>query len=162
MIRVLLGVAGALAAALLLAVLRLNDVSGDLQQMTAQAEQAEARATSLRVTLRLQRELTEEQAAIAKTYLQEKASAEKNREDLYQCLATGTCGLRVAATCVRDGEPGGAGSGADAGTPRLTAAAERAYPALQAGLKEQRAQINGLQQALVLLHRNCRIVGEPE
>lgn len=162
MTRVLLGVAGALAMLLVLTALRLNAVGADLAQMTDKAQQAAAQAASLRTTLRLQRKLTEDQAAIASTYLQEKTSAEKNREDLYECLATGACGLRVAATCVHGGEAGGAGSGADAGTPRLTAAAERAYPALQAGLRDQRAQIKGLQDALFLLHRSCRLVGEPE
>jgi prophage endopeptidase len=159
MTRVLLILAGALGVLLLAALWRLDHVTAERDTAVTAATASDATAASLRVTLRLQRELATDQAAIETTYLEEKQSAEDEAERLRRCLADGTCGLRVAATCpaVRVDGAGPAAGEPDAGAPRLTAAAERAYPALVSGLKQQRAQITGLQAELTTLHSKCKI-----
>lgn len=163
MTRFLLITAAALGLLLAGAIWRLDAVTGQRDAAIQVADQASAAVASLRGTLALQREMAAEQAAIETTYLQEKQRAEDYAESLRRCLADGTCGLRVAATC--PGLPMGgaatAAGGSDAGAPRLTAAAERAYPALVAGLKHQRAQILGLQEQLITLHGKCKIGATP-
>ena len=161
MTRFLLITAAALGLLLAGAIWRLDAVTGQRDAAIQVADQASAAVASLRGTLALQRELAAEQAAIETTYLQEKQRAEDYAESLRRCLADGTCGLRVAATCVRVDGAGTAAGGPDAGAPRLTAAAERAYPALVAGLKRQRAQILGLQEQLITLHGKCKIGATP-
>lgn len=159
MIRALLVLVVALVVALILALWRVDVVTGHRDRAVTAAEESEARVTSLRSTLRLQRELSASQAATETKYLTERDDAQEESERLRRCIADGTCGLRVAATCVRvDGAATAAGQ-PDAATPRLTASAERAYPALVAGLKTQRAQIAGLQEQLITLHSKCRIGG---
>lgn len=149
----------ALVLGLVLALWRIDHVTSDRDNAVTAAEQSDAKAASLRVTLRLQRELATDQASIESDFLKEKKRAEDEADRLRRCLADGSCWLRVAATCpsVRVDGAGAAVSEPDAGSPRLTAAAERAYPALVAGLKTQRAQISGLQAELVLLHSKCKI-----
>ncbi|CAM4032581.1 lysis system i-spanin subunit Rz [Ectopseudomonas alcaliphila] len=155
--RLLLAVVVVLGVGLLLALWRIDHVTTDRDLARATANQQQARADSLRNTLNLTRELADEQSAIAGNYQKELNNAKTERDGLLDCLARGTCGLRVNATCVRDGAAPAAGSGIDAGTPRLTAPAERDYSALQEGIAQQRAQIIGLQQTLVSLHSRCRI-----
>lgn len=159
MIKALLAACAGLAIALVMVWLRLDTVSLERDNATTLAAQHAASAESLRGTLRLQRELANDQAEIEATYLEEKQRAEDRAESLRRCLADGSCGLRVAATCpaVRVGPAGTAAGEPDAGTPELTAAARRAYPALVAGLKVQRAQIVGLQDELRLLHSQCKL-----
>lgn len=154
----LLLIAGAVVGVLLLAASwRIDHLTSERDAAVTQRDAATSQAASLRVTLRLQRELATDQAAIETTYLQEKKRAEDYAESLRRCLADGTCGLRVAATCVRVDGAGAAAGDADAGTPELTAAARRAYPALVAGLQQQRAQVVALQQELLALHSRCRL-----
>lgn len=159
MTKALLILLAAAGLALVLALSRLDAVTAQRDIAQGAADQAQASVASLRNTLRLQRELATDQAAIDSTYLEDKQRAEADAENLRRCLANGTCGLRVAATCpvVRVDGAGAAASSADAGAPRLTAAAERAYPTLVAGLASQRAQIVGLQAELRLLHGACKI-----
>lgn len=149
----------ALVLGLVLALWRIDHVTSDRDNAVTAAEQSDAKAASLLVTLRLQRELATDQASIESDFLKEKQRAEDEADRLRRCLADGSCWLRVAATCpsVRVDGAGATASDLDAGGPRLTAAAERAYPALVAGLKTQRAQIIGLQAELVLLHSMCKI-----
>lgn len=149
------------ALGLVLVLWRLDHVTTQRDMAVTAATQSDAKVASLRVTLRLQRELATDQAAIENTYIEDKQRAEDYADSLYRCLADGSCGLRVAATCprVRVDGAGTAASDADAGTPELTAAARRAYPALVAGLRTQRAQINGLQEQLITLHSKCKIGG---
>lgn len=159
MIRILLAVAAGLSVALILALWRIDHVTNDRDAALVAVTERDAQVASLRVTMRLSRELMTEQESIVSTYLEEKRLAEEEAERLRRCLADGTCRLRVNATCVRAGVDG-AGSAAgqpDAGTPELTAAARRAYPALVAGLRAQRAQITGLQAELIALHSRCKI-----
>lgn len=159
MIRILIAACAALVLCLVLALWRVDSVTGQRDRAVTAADQSAARADSLSDTLRLQRELAADQAAVESTYIEDKQRAEDYAEYWRQCLAAGTCGLRVAATCpsVRVDGATTTASEPDAGAPRLTAAAERAYPALVAGLKTQRAQITGLQAELVLLHSMCKI-----
>ncbi|MFI8608507.1 lysis system i-spanin subunit Rz [Pseudomonas sp. NPDC077649] len=159
MIKVLLAACAGLAITLAMVWLRLDTVSIERDGAVKVAKQLAASAESLRGTLRLQRELANDQAAIEATYLEEKQRAEDRAEYLRRCLADGSCGLRVAATCpsVRVGPAGAAAGEPDAGAPELTAAARRAYPTLVAGLKDQRAQIVGLQDELRLLHSQCKL-----
>lgn len=163
MTRFLLIVAAALGLLFAAALWRLDHVTSERDAAVKAAEQGAAAVTSLRDTIALQRDLANDQAAIETTYLQEKQRAEDYAESLRRCLAAGTCGLRVAATCpgVPMGGAATAAGGPDAGTPRLTAAAEQAYPALAAGLKRQRAQILGLQEQLITLHGKCKIGETP-
>lgn len=149
----------ALVLGLVLALWRIDHVTSDRDNAVTAAEQSDAKAASLRVTLRLQRELATDQASIESEFLKEKKRAEDEADRLRRCRADGSCWLRVAATCpsVRVDGARAAVSEPDAGGPRLTATAERAYPALVAGLKTQRAQITGLQAELVLLHSKCKI-----
>lgn len=157
--RVLLLAAGALGVALILALWRIDNVTTDRDIEAARAVQAEARADSLRNTLSLTRELANEQAQAAASYQTEVKNGRDEADRLRRCIADGTCGLRVSATCVRVDGTDGAGSGADAGAPRLTASAEQDYSALYEGLGQQRAQIIGLQQQLRNLHGRCKIGG---
>lgn len=142
---------------------RLDHVTSERDDAVTQRDTAKRSVASLRGTLRLQRELATDRAAIETTYLEEKQRAEDYAESLRRCLADGTCRLRVAATCpgVRVDGAGPATGEPDAGAPELTAAARRAYPALVAGLKRQRAQILGLQEQLITLHGKCKIGATP-
>ena len=155
--RLLLAAIAALGVGLLLALWRIDHVTTDRDTAQAAADLQTARADSLRNTMRLTNELANDQALIAANYQKELGNAKTERDGLLDCLARGTCGLRVNATCVRDGAAPTTGPGADAGTPRLTAPAERDYSALREGLTQQRAQIVGLQQALASLHNRCKI-----
>ncbi len=155
--RLLVAAIAVLGVCLLLALWRIDHVTADRDTAQKAADQHQARADSLRNTLNLTRELADEQSAIAGNYQKELRDAKDQADGLRDCLARGTCGLRVNATCVRDGAAPASGPSIDAGTPRLTAPAERDYSALREGLAQQRAQITGLQQALVALHGKCRI-----
>lgn len=163
MTRALLIALSALGVLLGAVVWRLDHVTSERDDAVTQRDAAKNSVASLRVTLRLQRELATDQAAIEATYLEEKKRAEDYAESLRRCLADGTCRLRVAATCpgVRVDGAGATADEPDAGAPELTAAARRAYPALVAGLRQQRAQIVSLQAELTNLHRVCKIGATP-
>ncbi|MCZ4321452.1 lysis system i-spanin subunit Rz [Pseudomonas anguilliseptica] len=150
-----------LGLALILALWRIDHVTSDRDSAVTAVTVSDAKVASLLVTLRLQRELATDQAAIETDFLKEKQRAEDEADRLRRCRADGSCWLQVAATCpsVRVDGAGTAAGEPDAGSPRLTAAAERAYPALISGLKTQRAQIAGLQAELILLHSKCKIIG---
>lgn len=149
-----------LCLALILALWRIDNVTADRDAARDAVTESDAKAASLRVTMRLQRELVAEYQAAEVEYQKEKTDAEDERDRLRRCLADGTCGLRVNATCVRVDRSTAVAGESDAGTPELTAAAGWDYSALQQGLKEQRAQIKGLQSALISLHSKCKIGGE--
>jgi len=163
-IRALVAACAGLAIALAMLYLRLDTVALERDNAVTLAKQHAASVQSLRNTNRLQRQVATDQAAREDAFLKGKQRAEDRADSLHLCLADGNCGLRVAATCpaVRvDGATTAAGE-PDAGAPRLTAAAERAYPALVAGLEVQRDQILKLQEQLVSLHRQCKIIGAPQ
>lgn len=148
-----------LGLALILALWRVDHVTSDRDDALKAVTESDAKAASLRVTMRLQRELITDYQAAEAEYQKEKTDAEDERDRLRRCLADGTCGLRVNATCVRVDRSTAVAGEPDAGSPELTAAAGWDYSALQQGLKEQRAQIKGLQKTLTSLHSKCKIVG---
>jgi prophage endopeptidase len=159
MIRLLLTLCALLALALVVAMMRASYLGHELDRAVETAAQSEARVKSLRSTLALQRELATDMAKTDTDYQAEVKDAQDEAERLRRCIADGTCGLRVAATCVRVGGATTVAGEPNAASPRLTAAAERAYPALVAGLRTQRAQIAGLQEQLINLHSKCKIGG---
>lgn len=153
---------GALGLALILALWRIDNVTADLDAARDAVTESDAKAASLRVTMRLQRELITDYQAAEAEYQKEKTDAQDEADRLRRCLADGTCGLRVNAICpsVRVDRSIAVAGEPDAGAPELTAAAGWDYSALQQGLKEQRAQIKGLQKALISLHGKCKIGAE--
>ena len=153
-----------LGLALILALWRIDNVTTARDVARDAVTASDAKAASLRVTMRLQRELVTDYQAAEAEYQKEKTDAEDEADRLHRCLADGTCGLRVNATCpgVRVGRSAAAATGSDAGPPELTTAAGWDYSALQQGLKEQRAQIKRLQKTLTSLHSKCKIVGAPQ
>lgn len=159
MTRIMLAAIAALGVLLILVLWRADHLGARLAKADQAVLQSEKRVESLRTTLRLQRELASDMTKTDSDYQAEVKDAQDEAERLRRCIADGTCGLRVAATCVRVDRPAATASEPDAGAPRLTAAAERAYPALVAGLKTQRAQITGLQKQLTTLHGKCKIGG---
>lgn len=149
-----------LGLALILALWRVDHVTSDRDAAREAVTVSDAKVASLTVTLRISRELVSDYQASEAEYQKEKTDAEDEADRLRRCLADGTCGLRVNATCVRVDRSTAVADEPDAGAPELTAAAGWDYSALQQGLKEQRAQIKGLQSALISLHGKCKIGGE--
>lgn len=164
MIRLLTISLAVLAGLFVIALWRIDHVTADRDAVVTAKQLSDASLASLRVTLRLQRELANDQASIETSYLEDKQHAEDEADRLRECINAGTCGLRVAASCprVRVGGAGPIAGEPDAGIPELTTAARRAYPTLVAGLASQRAQIAGLQKTLINLHSKCKIIGDPE
>lgn len=162
MTKYLMAAMGALGLALILALWRIDNVTADLDAARDAVTESDAKAASLRVTMRLQRELITDYQAAEAEYQKEKTDAQDEADRLRRCLADGTCGLRVNAICpsVRVDRSIAVAGEPDAGAPELTAAAGWDYSALQQGLKEQRAQIKGLQKALISLHGKCKIGAE--
>lgn len=152
----------AIVVVLLLALWRLDHVTTERDEAVKAVTVSDAKAASLRVTMRISRELITEYQAAEAEYQKEKTDAQDEADRQRRCLADGTCGVRVNATCpsVRVGRSAAAATGSDAGAPELTAAAGWNFSALQQGLKEQRAQIKGLQGALISLHSKCKIGAE--
>ena len=83
-------------------------------------------------------------AALDAKYTKELADAKKQLDDLQRCVSSGKCGLRINATCPKNGAARSTGLD-DAASPRLTDAAERDYFSLRAGIETARQQIAGLQ-----------------
>ncbi|SLJ92261.1 prophage endopeptidase [Enterobacter sp. NFR05] len=77
-------------------------------------------------------------------YTGELADAKKQLEDLQRCVSSGKCGLRINATCPKNGTTS-APSMDDATGPRLTADAERNYWRLRDGIATVTKQLTGLQ-----------------
>lgn len=151
-----------LGLALILALWRIDNVTTARDVARDAVTESDAKVASLRVTLRISRELITDFQADEAEYQKEKTDAQDEADRLRRCLADGTCGLRVNAICpsVRVDRSTAVAGEPDAGAPELTAAAGWDYSALQQGLKEQRAQIKGLQKALISLHSKCKIGAE--
>lgn len=146
MIRVLAILCAALALALYTLYAAYDSKTVALGAAQQKQQQAAARADSLAETLRLQRELAIETAALDDRHTQElnHAHAENNR--LRAALAAGEQRLRVNATCRRAPDTTGAARVADAGTPELTPQARQDYLALRDELALSRQMILGLQE----------------
>lgn len=115
---------------------RIDAKDAELSTVQGQYEAAQARAESLKATLKLQRQ-------IDKDTTEAFTNARKANDVLRADLAAGRKRVSVNATCVRDT---GTASPADAGTPRLTPDAEQARADLELGNDEHLVQIRGLQR----------------
>lgn len=147
--------AGALAAAFGAGWLgngwRLGGTISDLK-----AEHSQTVATAARTALNAQRALDDQRDKLA-TRLSEidgvETAALRTENDeierLRKCVADGTCGLRLAATCPSDVPRAPSGSGVDTGTePGLTPDAGQAYFALRTGIATAKAQLSACQETL--------------
>lgn len=126
--------------------LRLDAVKAERDYATDQASQASAREESIRHTLGLQRELYADTQKVNDEYWQRVETAEAESARLADDLRTGNKRLSINATCVPGPSPNAATiASTDGSSPRLTDSAERGYLRLEAGIKQQRAQVEGLQ-----------------
>lgn len=78
---------------------------------------------------------------IRKVFLDYKTGKESETSDLERCIATGKCGLRIAAKCPAVPATGTVSGRAGEGTAELTEAAGRTYLALRRGLDRQFAEL---------------------
>lgn len=115
---------------------RLDAKDTELSTVQGQYEALQARAESLRATLKLQRQ-------IDKDTTEAFTNARKANDVLRADLAAGRKRVSVNATCVRDA---GTSGPADAGTPRLTPDAEQARADLELANEQNMVQIRGLQR----------------
>lgn len=115
---------------------RIDAKEAELSVVRGQWTAAQARAESLKATLKLQRQ-------IDKDTTEAFTNARKANDVLRADLAAGRKRVSVNATCVRDT---GTSSPADAGTPRLTPDAEQARADLELAAEQQMVQIRGLQR----------------
>ena len=138
----------------------LESVTAERDAYRVEADTANKRVKSLRETAQLLRQLTNESAASADQFRQAKENAETKSSNLAAQLRAGSKRLQVNGQCLRTGSGAGQnGSGADAGTFRLSPDAESAYLRLAAGIDLQRAQVIGLQKRVRSLESRCRIGG---
>lgn len=79
--------------------------------------------------------------AIRQTFIEYKAGKENETNRLERCIASGKCGLRVAAKCPTVRADGTVSGGAVSGTAELEPAAQRAYLSLRRGLDRQFAEL---------------------
>ncbi|ENZ8460305.1 lysis protein [Klebsiella pneumoniae] len=77
-------------------------------------------------------------------YTKELADAKSQLEDLQRCVSSGKCGLRLNATCPKNGATT-TGSVGDATGPRLTDSAQRDYFTLRERIVIITGQVNYLQ-----------------
>lgn len=126
--------------------LRLDTVKAERDYANEQVVQADAREQSIRKTLGLQRELYGDTKKVNDEYWQRVETAEAESARLADDLRNGNKRLSVNATCVPGASSNtGTIESTDVSRPRLTDSAERGYLRLEAGIKQQRAQIEGLQ-----------------
>lgn len=83
-------------------------------------------------------------AALDAKYTKELADAKSQLEDLQRCISSGKCGLRLNATCPKNGETA-SGSVGDASGPRLTDSAQRDYFTLRERIATVTKQVGYLQ-----------------
>lgn len=83
-------------------------------------------------------------AALDAKYTKELADAKSQLEDLQRCVSSGKCGLRLNATCPKNGATT-SGSVGDASGPRLTDSAQRDYFTLRERIATIIGQVNYLQ-----------------
>lgn len=126
--------------------LRLDAVKAERDYSVDQLQQADAREESIRKTLGLQRELFADTQKVNDGYDKAIRDLQSDNDQLSRDLAAGNVRMSVKATCLS-----GASSSStavwksDAASPRLNDPAQRDYLDLRAGIKRQRAQIEGLQ-----------------
>jgi len=135
----------ALVGLLLLALWRIDHVTGDRDAQATARATSEAATESLRDTLRLSRALLTDRDKADAEFTKGLKDAKDNNDQLRADLAADTKRVRVNAICVRDAADISTASGADAGTPRLTPDAAEARADLEYEVEAQRLQIVGLQ-----------------
>lgn len=91
-------------------------------------------------------------------HMKDMQNAQRETNHLRDCLRSGTCGLRVAATCrPAPGTADAAGSRVDIGAgAELTGEAERAYFALRDGIDAVDAKLSACQDQL-----RARVISAP-
>ena len=133
-----------------------------LRLTAAKGEYEHAKAEGLQVALTATRKADGERDALAvklaaldKTHSDELKRINDEKDHLADCLRTGKCGLRVAATCPR--APSGlpqapAGSGVDSSTgPEFGPDARQDYLNLRSALKKAAEQINACGESLAAI-----------
>ncbi|QJD58187.1 lysis protein [Pseudomonas sp. gcc21] len=151
--RILLSLCGLLLLAALLLGWRLDRHSATIAKVTDQLSRAEAKANSLTNTLRLQRELITDAAALDARHTRELHDAQRENDELRAAVVAGTVGLRVNASCPRVSDTPSTTSLDDGAAPELTADAREAYHTLRAQLTADRAKLTGLQD---YIRETCR------
>lgn len=114
-------------------------------------QQAQKRAETAEHSLKLANEIITDMqtrqrdvAALDAKYTKELAVAKSQLEDLQRCVSSGKCGLRLNATCPKNGATT-SGSVGDASGPRLTDSAQRDYFTLRERITIITGQVNYLQ-----------------
>lgn len=128
-----------------------KDAAATLANLRADhaVELAKTRSEEAKRTATAKRELeaTQQQIAQLDTKNHGRLEAQRNEiERLNSCLRTGTCGLRVNATCPGDRDRGGIANAATPGVDdgkgaTLTPVAESAYFALRHGINENESKL---------------------
>lgn len=119
-----------------------------ITKVSSQRDTATAQASSLRNTLRLQRELAADAAGIDRRHTEGLSVARAEDDRLAADVAAGKRRLRVAAQCPASGVPAAARtSSVDDGAPaELTPIARQDYFALRGQLTRTEAALAGLQE----------------
>lgn len=121
-----------------------NHYHGKYQQAQERAEIAEQSLKLANDTITDMQTRQRDVAALDAKYTKELADAKSQLEDLQRCVSSGKCGLRLNATCPKNGETA-SGSVGDASGPRLTDSAQRDYFTLTERIVTITGQVNYLQ-----------------
>ncbi|WPR95576.1 lysis protein [Klebsiella aerogenes] len=121
-----------------------NHYYGKYQQAQKRAETAEHSLNLANATITDMQTRQRDVAALDAKYTKELADAKSQLEDLQRCVSSGKCGLRLNATCPKNGATT-SGSVGDASGPRLTDSAQRDYFTLRERIVTITGQVNYLQ-----------------
>ncbi|WP_316515055.1 lysis protein [Klebsiella aerogenes] len=121
-----------------------NHYYGKYQQAQKRAETAEHSLKLANATITDMQTRQRDVAALDAKYTKELADAKSQLEDLQRCVSSGKCGLRLNATCPKNGATT-SGSVGDASGPRLTDSAQRDYFTLRERIATITGQVSYLQ-----------------
>lgn len=141
---------------------QLQAVRGELKEAKDKENDERKRADAYLLAIRAKDAAAFEAQQREAEYLFRLKEADHETKTLADDVADARRRLRVAANCLRASSGTGTtarAASADAGGAELDAAARPAYYALRAGILKSQAQIEGLQQRVLDLHRQCRITG---
>lgn len=141
---------------------QLQGVRSELKEALVTVDDERKRADAYLLAMRAKDAAAFEAQQRESEYLQRLKEADYETKTLADDVADARRRLRVAANCLRASSGAGSTPGAasaDAGGAELDAAARPAYYALRTGILKSQAQIEGLQQRVLDLHRQCRITG---
>lgn len=126
---------------------QLDSKAEQLGKVRADLSQAEARESSLRTTMRLQRELMTAAEELDSKHTQELTDAQSENDRLAGAVAAGHQRLLVKASCPASGVPKATGSAGvdDARTAELAASARQDYFTLRRQLTTTEHALAGLQ-----------------